>query len=84
LFKNNENENDVKKRFGRVRKLTTRGIYDNDRNKEGDGDDRSKKLNFIPLQEYIEFLRDMRDILNVHKDMLLMKVGMFYLSQPKS
>lgn len=74
-------END-KKRFSKMRKLTTRGIYDNDKVKDGAAEG-SQRNNFIPLQEYIEFLKDMRDILNTHKDLLLLKMSTFYLSKPK-
>jgi hypothetical protein len=33
---------------------------------------------FLPLQEYLDFLRDMRDTINLHKDHLLCKVSALY------
>jgi len=36
---------------------------------------------FLPLQEYIDFLRDVRDILHLHKDHFLTKFSMYYLDQ---
>jgi len=34
--------------------------------------------NFLPLHEYIDFMKDVRDALNLHKDHLLLKVSTFY------
>jgi hypothetical protein len=34
---------------------------------------------FLPLQEYIDFLKDIRDAVNIHKDHLLNKLSQFYL-----
>ncbi len=39
---------------------------------------------FLPLQEYIDFLRDVRDILHLHKDHFLSKFSMYYLDQDPS
>ena len=36
---------------------------------------------FLPLQEYIDFLRDVRDITNTYQDHLLTKLSLFYLNQ---
>lgn len=56
-----------------------------------DEDDFFEKLNrptgrndFLPHPEFIDFLRDLRDILNIHKDQLLLKVTLFYLSLNKA
>jgi hypothetical protein len=38
----------------------------------------------LPRSEYVEFLRDMRDIMNSHKEYFLSKINMFYLSHPKN
>lgn len=35
---------------------------------------------FLPLQEYIDFLKDIRDAVNIHKDHLLTKLSQFYLA----
>jgi hypothetical protein len=40
--------------------------------------------NTIPLQEYLDFMRDLRDILNLHKEYFLTKMNVFYLGQNKS
>ena len=37
-----------------------------------------KMEEFLPLQEYIDFLRDMRDALNLHKDHFLLKMSTYY------
>jgi len=34
--------------------------------------------NFLPLHEYIDFMRDLRDALNLYKDHLLLKFSTFY------
>jgi len=34
--------------------------------------------NFLPLHEYIDFMRDLRDALNLYKDHLLVKFSTFY------
>jgi len=36
---------------------------------------------FLPLQEYVDFLRDVRDILHLHKDHFLTKFSLHYLNQ---
>lgn len=38
----------------------------------------------LPHEEYIEFLKDLRDILNLHKDYLLLKTNIFYLVHPSN
>jgi len=36
----------------------------------------------LPYEEYIEFLRDLTDILSVHKNYLLLKMNVFYTTHP--
>ncbi len=36
----------------------------------------------LPLTEYVEFLRDLRDILNNHKEYLFTKINTWYLTHP--
>jgi hypothetical protein len=40
----------------------------------------------IPLQEYLDFLRDLRDILNLHREYFLTKMNVFYMgnASPKA
>lgn len=38
----------------------------------------NKTEEFLPLQEYIDFMKDVRDALNLHKDHLLIKFSTFY------
>ena len=39
---------------------------------------------FLPQPEFVDFIKDMRDILNLHKDYLLLKITLFYLSLNRS
>ena len=32
----------------------------------------------LPIEEYVEFLRDMKDIINLYKDYFLAKMSVFY------
>lgn len=39
----------------------------------------AKEIVSLPSEEYIEFLRDLRDILNLHKEYFLTKMSIFKL-----
>jgi hypothetical protein len=41
----------------------------------------NKEMVSLPSDEYIDFLRDLRDILNWHKDYFLSKMSVFYLNK---
>jgi len=43
----------------------------------------TKDMASLPNEEYIDFLRDLRDILNWHKDYFLSKMTKFYNARPQ-
>jgi hypothetical protein len=38
----------------------------------------------LPPREYLDFLKDLRDILNLHKDHLLMKLSVFCMKSQRN
>lgn len=40
--------------------------------------EKNQEIVSLPIEEYIEFLRDMRDIINLHKDYFIAKMSIFY------
>lgn len=65
-------------------KLSTKAIYDQGNETSPPGANEPIKMersnNYLPLQEYIEMMKDMRDALHLHKDHLFSKLTSFYLS----
>jgi len=85
--KGNENdthqlESSPRKHAHKLTKLQTGKIFEAaDADGSDHGEPKSEKHNnYLPLQEYIEMMKDMRDVIHLHKDHMFNKLTGFYLS----
>eukprot|EP00330_Aristerostoma_sp_ATCC50986_P001271 CAMPEP_0114578190 /NCGR_PEP_ID=MMETSP0125-20121206/2754_1 /TAXON_ID=485358 ORGANISM="Aristerostoma sp., Strain ATCC 50986" /NCGR_SAMPLE_ID=MMETSP0125 /ASSEMBLY_ACC=CAM_ASM_000245 /LENGTH=99 /DNA_ID=CAMNT_0001768061 /DNA_START=4318 /DNA_END=4617 /DNA_ORIENTATION=+ len=72
-------ETKSKKKITKLKEISTKAYEDEDGENSPsiNKKDPSASTNFLPIEEYLDFLRDMRDLLNIHSDILLFKLSCF-------